>query len=249
MNRQQWRQLPGDIASGWWLLVAEILAVVILIILAAVAGPVATAMSDDLDTWALATLASLDPMAACINTSTAATTTGWYLPNISPILASGLRASNATYASQLRQQGLTVLDSGLVRHDLIFQPVNQPIPVLGPKGDDDLAHGWPWGSRLFWNFTFPSAHSPNDGDDTSYRMLREVLGAMWQCKIITSAYCDLDLPSYITRDCKKCDPSLRVPPPRVQWSEQGILSVRNDVYGAIDCLFGNSVGKDEFNLG
>lgn len=127
MNRQQWRQLPGDIASGWWLLVAEILAVVILIILAAVAGPVATAMSDDLDTWALATLASLDPMAACINTSTAATTTGWYLPNISPILASGLRASNATYASQLRQQGLTVLDSGLVRHDLIFQPVNQPI--------------------------------------------------------------------------------------------------------------------------
>jgi hypothetical protein len=82
-------------------------------------------------------------------------------------------------------------------------------------------------------------------------MLREVLAAMWECDILTGAYCDLDLPSFITRDCPHCDKSLREAPPGVDWgnASAGILSARGSLTSIIDCLFTNSVDHDTLNIG
>lgn len=244
----KWKELPAQIANGWWLLFAEVLAVVVLIILAAVAGPVATAMSDDLDTWALAALAGSEPMAACINASAAASTTGWYFPDISPVLGSGLRARNSKYADRLRQQGYVVFKSGRVQHSILIEPEDDPTHPAALM--DAAARGWSWGRGLFWNWTFPT-DAPNEANSTSYKMLREVLEAMWDCNILTGAYCDLDLPSFITRDCPHCDAALRAPPPGVDWGDaSGILSARGNLSGIINCLFTtNDSLHNELNIG
>lgn len=60
---------------GWWLVAAEVLAVIVLIALAAVAGQTAQKLSKDIDRQALADLARSDPQEVCVTGSE--TLTGW----------------------------------------------------------------------------------------------------------------------------------------------------------------------------
>jgi hypothetical protein len=66
--------LPNDV-SGWWLIFAEVLAVVVLLVLAAVTGQTARTLSADIDRQALADLALSDPLEVCVNGE--ATMTDW----------------------------------------------------------------------------------------------------------------------------------------------------------------------------
>jgi hypothetical protein len=76
--------LPNDV-SRWWLIIAELLAVAVLLVLAAVTGQTARALSANIDRQALADLALSDPLEVCING--AETLTGW-VQNQGPLLLS-----------------------------------------------------------------------------------------------------------------------------------------------------------------
>lgn len=75
LTKQQWRDLPGDISSGWWLLIAEVLAVLILILLALLTGPRAYCHRLDSGMWGPG---ALDP-----ETAGARPEWPWAFPNVS----------------------------------------------------------------------------------------------------------------------------------------------------------------------
>jgi hypothetical protein len=85
--------------SGWWLIAAEVLAVVILLILADVTGRTARGLSQRIDNRALADLARSDPDVACINGAEALS--GWRRVMGSSVLtfAPVFRWPNGTYVA------------------------------------------------------------------------------------------------------------------------------------------------------
>lgn len=204
-----WGHLPGDIANGWWLLFAEVLAVIVLVVLASTTGPVAAAMSGELDTMALAALARSDPVGLCTEGSTAHVVMGRKVSNArvvfspfgsAPPAQPGLNNFDQATATQQRfaTEVVANLNMASVANDVVTE--------LAPRG---MLWAWPGEGKGLFNSS------------------ADAFEAMVRCGIIVGAYADIDLPPYVARQCAKCDSSLRSVAGGLAWpSGKHLMSAR-----------------------
>lgn len=253
-TRVQWRYLPGDIADGWWLLFAEILAVLVLLALAWVTGPVATHMSGELEAMALAALARSDPLGLCLEGSTEdavmrkvsnthATvvlaidvaegqvpgSTSWKDAKWGRTPAQTVQAIHRELQRFAKQNRAAVEHRRFLLRDSRVKPSSDPGSVI-PGAYVLLTmimarEAAPAG--LLW--TWPAAPNPEQGPFPSSAHAFE---AMLECQVIVGAYADVDLPSYVARECPRCDSSLKTRPHGGSWAAgQPIMSARMHLRG------------------
>lgn len=224
---------------------------IILLALAAVTGPVASNMSDQVDMVALASMAASDPASICMEARK--TLTGLSISNANFTMRPGFQRSqnppNGT--SQHTQQS-----SDNLPHGVPYQ-----MPLAGERSYTSSTASMAFiqagiypSLNMMWRWPFLSLAS-NDTDSPGgnftgkllMQWFEEGLSAMRGCNVITGAYCDLDVPSYIARACEQCDESVKNPPLGVTWADghAGIMSARRNVSSMAACLFDDSfVARD-----